>query len=109
MFFAPDPETQCRWWANHMIDGEPQHEGLYWWLETGEGTEIGFHPADSERNPLGGTPVVYWNPLHGVDRQLQDLLAVGCTLHRGPLAIGSGRRICQVLDPFGNCFGLDGR
>ena len=28
MFVAPDPETQCRWWADHIFGGEPQHEGL---------------------------------------------------------------------------------
>lgn len=108
MFFAPDPETQCRWWADHMLGGEPQHEGLYWWLDSSEGIEVGFHPADSQRNPLGRTPVVYWNSPHGVDRQVQELLVAGCTLHRGPLVIESNRRICQLLDPFGNCFGLDG-
>ena len=69
---------------------------------------MGLHPADSERNPLGRTPAAYWNSLHGVDRQVPELLAVGATLHREPLVIESDRQICQLLDPFGNCFGLDG-
>jgi len=29
--------------------------------------------------------------------------------HRGPLRIGPERQICQLMDPFGNVFGLDGR
>jgi hypothetical protein len=28
--------------------------------------------------------------------------------HRGPLGIPGGRRICQLRDPFGTIWGLDG-
>ena len=46
---------------------------------------------------------------------MDDVLAVrallfeaGCTYHRGPLRIDAGRQICQLIDPFGMTFGLDG-
>jgi hypothetical protein len=29
-------------------------------------------------------------------------------MHRGPLAIDATRSIAQLVDPFGNVFGLDG-
>jgi len=32
----------------------------------------------------------------------------GCAVHRAPLAINASRRTCQMVDPFGNTFGLDG-
>jgi predicted enzyme related to lactoylglutathione lyase len=30
----------------------------------------------------------------------------GATAHRGPKTIMTGERLCQMLDPFGNLFGL---
>jgi len=108
MFFATDPETQCRWWAEHMIGAEPKSEGPFWWLDGDDGVEVGFHPNDDGRNPFGLTPVVYWKVPGGMEERLRELIAAGCTRHRGPLEAESGRRICQMTDPFGNCFGLDG-
>lgn len=71
------------------------------------GVELGFHPADDTRNPRGGSPVVYW-AVESVDTTRTALLDRGCTHHRGPLDIDDGRRICQLVDPFGTVFGLDG-
>jgi uncharacterized glyoxalase superfamily protein PhnB len=36
------------------------------------------------------------------------LLDAGCTHHRDPLDVVAGRRIRQLVDPFGTVFGLDG-
>ncbi|WP_197078931.1 VOC family protein [Dermacoccus sp. PE3] len=38
----------------------------------------------------------------------EALLDAGAEHHRGPLTIGGGRSICQLVDPFGGVFGLDG-
>ena len=107
MFFADDPEACGRWWAGQLLDrAEIRVEGGYCWFDVG-GVEVGFHPADAERNPRGGSPVVYWAATD-VLAQRQAFLDDGCTPHRGPLDIEPGRRICQLMDPFGNIFGLDG-
>jgi hypothetical protein len=36
------------------------------------------------------------------------MLRAGCESWRGPLRLSPERRICQLRDPFGNIFGLDG-
>jgi predicted enzyme related to lactoylglutathione lyase len=36
------------------------------------------------------------------------LLEFESAMHRGPFIIDGGRRICQLIDPFGKTFGLDG-
>ncbi|WP_322769608.1 VOC family protein [Frankia sp. Cr1] len=109
MVFADDPEASARWWARvlgreiHLdIDGD----SVYAWL-TVAGIEFGFHQADDERNPRGGSPVAYW-AVDDLDVARDRLLAAGCTHHRGPLRVSPGRRICQVTDPFGTIVGLDG-
>ncbi|MFJ2577164.1 VOC family protein [Kitasatospora aureofaciens] len=78
----------------------------YAWVEH-DGVELGFHPVDDERNPRGGSPVVYWS-VGDVDRAREWLLSAGCEHHRGPLQIEPGRRIAQLRDPFGTVIGIDG-
>ncbi|EFC80741.1 VOC family protein [Parafrankia sp. EUN1f] len=109
MTFADDPEKSARWWANQLdadvhldIDGE----SVYAWL-TVAGVEIGFHQADDDRNPRGGSPVVYW-AVTDLDATRRRLLTAGCVHHRGPLNVSEGRRICQIIDPFGTIIGFEG-
>ena len=109
MVFANDPEASARWWADTLdAPVHVDHDGasVYAWVDVGE-IELGFHPADDTRNPRGGSPVVYWS-VESVDTVRSDLLDKGCTHHRGPLDIDGDRRICQLVDPFGTVFGLDG-
>ena len=108
MFFAPRPEQSCRWWAQHLGGSAEVHvePGGFCWFGAG-GVEVGFHPADPIRNPVGGSPVIYW-AVEDVGATRAGLLAAGCTAHRGPLTVSGDRRICQLVDPFGNVFGLDG-
>jgi hypothetical protein len=63
MVFAVDPEKSARWWAG-VLDAQVQLDvakdgSVYAWFDL-HGIEYGFHPADDERNPRGGSPVVYW-------------------------------------------------
>ncbi|WP_055530169.1 VOC family protein [Streptomyces graminilatus] len=108
MIFAEDPEKSARWWGGvlktdvHLdVDGN----SVYAWLDVA-GVEFGFHPLDEQRNRRGHSPVPYW----AVDDVRQRLLDAGCTHHRGPLDVGdgTGRKIAQLTDPFGNVIGIDG-
>jgi predicted enzyme related to lactoylglutathione lyase len=107
MFFAADPAASCHWWAAQLAPGQDTHAeaGGYCWFDL-DGVEVGFHPADPDRNPVGGSPVVYWH-VTDFDTQRRRLLQAGCQPHRGPLDIEPGRRISQLIDPFGNIFGID--
>ncbi|KIF73924.1 glyoxalase [Streptomyces sp. 150FB] len=110
MVFAKDPEASADWWCRLLgtpVKTEVSDTGaVYAWGEIG-GVELGFHPADDERNPRGGSPVVYWE-VDDVDQARDWLLAAGCEHHRGPLTIERGRRIAQLRDPFGTIVGIDG-
>lgn len=109
LVFAADPRRSAGWWAEVLdvparfdIDGE----SVYAWVDIA-GVELGFHPADPERNPPGASTVPYWG-VDDLDVVRDRLLAAGCARHRGPLVVEAGRRICQLTDPFGFVFGLDG-
>ena len=108
MFFAADPGAAATWWARALdLGSDDIHSNeAFTWLEV-DGVEIGFHPADPERNPVGGSPVVYF-ATDGFNADWARLLAMGATPHRGPVTVSSTRRVTQVRDPFGNVVGLDG-
>ncbi|MFF7239645.1 VOC family protein [Streptomyces collinus] len=109
MVFSEDPPTAARWWADVLggdVHIDSDGTSVFAWVDV-NGVELGFHPADDQRNPRGGSPVVYWS-VPRVTTARDRLLAAGCAHHRGPLDITSERRICQLVDPFGTVFGLDG-
>lgn len=113
MFFAEDPEKSARWWAG-VLETEPKTDvnetngDVYAWVDIA-GIEFGFHPLDEKRNRRGGSPVPYWS-VDDVETVRRRLLDAGCIHHRGPHDVGdgTGRRIAQLRDPFGNTFGIDG-
>jgi len=109
MIFARDPETSCRWYAEHVLrlESTAVHVDSGFWFVEVNGVETGFHPADGERNPFGTSVVAYF-ATDGVSTHREALLDAGAAHHRGPLTIGGGRSICQLVDPFGGVFGLDG-
>jgi predicted enzyme related to lactoylglutathione lyase len=101
MAFVADPAAAARFWG-HALNA-PMHEDLPL-VEFGD-LDLFFHLA-AERNPQGGT-VVYFD-VDDFDAARDELIAAGCAPYRGPLTLPSGRRICQLRDPFGTIWGLDG-
>jgi predicted enzyme related to lactoylglutathione lyase len=113
MIFAPSPEEAARWWGGVLgsevhLDTDTTSGAVYAWLDVA-GIEFGFHPLDEKRNKRGASPVPYW-AVDDVDKVRRHLLHAGCTHHRGPLDVGdgTGRKIAQLTDPFGNVIGIDG-
>ncbi|WP_217621369.1 VOC family protein [Streptomyces lunaelactis] len=109
MVFVDNPEAAARWWGE-VLDAGIQRDvngtSVYAWIEL-DGIEFGFHPASPKNNPHGGSTVPYW-AVENVDTVRKRLLDAGCTHHRGPLDVEPGRRICQLVDPFGTIIGLEG-
>ncbi|MEU1375316.1 VOC family protein [Streptomyces triculaminicus] len=110
MVFVNEPEASARWWSAVFNEAEVKLDvdgsNVYAWFDV-EGVEFGFHQASPKNNPHGGSTVPYWT-VDDLDTERKRLLDAGCTHHRGPLSVDAGRRICQLVDPFGTVFGLDG-
>src|SRR5918911_5751871 len=87
MLFADDTHAVAEWWATVFgavgvkVTEDPQGDFVEFEVD---GLEIGVHPADPERNPVGGSPVVYWS-VASVESARRRLLEAGATPHRGPL------------------------
>lgn len=67
-----------------------------------------FTRANKRRNRRG-SPVPY-RAVDDLGEARRWLLDAECTHHRGALEVrdGTGRRIAQLVDPFGNVIGIDG-
>ncbi len=62
-----------------------------------------------EAAPSGAAgPVVYWYTAD-FEARLALLLDLGAALYRGPQEAEDGWKMCQVVDPWGNVFGIRGR
>ena len=101
MVFVADPADAARF-RSRALEAR-LHEDLPL-VELGD-LELFFHAADDRKNPQGGT-VVYFG-VDDFDAARDELLATGCEALRGPLTLPSGRRICQLRDPFGTIWGLE--
>jgi predicted enzyme related to lactoylglutathione lyase len=69
--------------------------------------EICFHRADAKVATGKAGVVTYWR-VENFSAALARAIEMGGVLHRGPLAIENNDTMGQVLDPFGNLFGLVG-
>lgn len=108
MVFAENPNAVAAWWADLLECPQDRvsFEDDFAWFDV-DGTEFGFHPSDASRNPVGGSPVVYLR-VDDHSAAVARAESKGARLHRGPLAIDASRSIAQLVDPFGDVFGLDG-
>lgn len=107
MFFVGDQAAAATWYRDVVVGaGEVTEDQGYYFVEV-EGVEVGFHPADPDRNPPGRSVVAYFATDH-LDEARSAAIQAGAQHHRGPLDISEERAICQLIDPFGNVFGLDG-
>jgi predicted enzyme related to lactoylglutathione lyase len=105
--FAERPAEMARWYAEALgwgaVDLMPGGAAI---VDVGA-VELVFHPADGVKNPQGASTVVYWQSAD-MGSDLDRLVGLGASVHRGPLVVADGRSICQLLDPWGNVFGVDG-
>ena len=69
------------------------------------GTRLTLHEADEFNQPGPSGTVPYWT-VADVDAVVAQWTEHGARRHRGPKTIMTGERLCQLLDPFGNLFGL---
>ena len=62
LMFAEDTHAVANWWAAafgvEQVEVVQDTEGDFVSFET-HGVELGIHPADEQKNPVGGSPVVY--------------------------------------------------
>lgn len=70
-------------------------------------TYLNFHLADALSPHSTGGTVVYWRA-DDVQETISRATALGGSLYRRPLYVKeSSKTIAQIIDPFGNVFGIE--
>lgn len=68
---------------------------------------LNLHLADVLSPVSTGGTVVYWN-VEDLQATISKARQMGGTVYRGPLYVKeTSRTIAQILDPFGNVFGIE--
>lgn len=102
--FVDDLDAAVTWYAARLRR-EPVVRGGALVAFDIEGVRLTLHRTDELNTPGPSGTVPYWT-VPDVDAVVEDWVANGAVAHRGPKTVFTGERLCQLLDPFGNLFGV---
>ncbi|HLX08732.1 MAG TPA: VOC family protein [Thermoanaerobaculia bacterium] len=103
LYFVPDVAQGRDWYARTLGVQPYFDEPFYVGFNVG-GFELGLHPGAPETGHQGGVEV-YWGVAE-IQAGLDHFLAAGASKLQEIQDVGGGIKVVQVLDPFGNRFGL---
>jgi len=103
-YFVHDLAEATRWYVARL-GAEPTVRARQLVMFDVAGTRLTLHEADEFNQPGPSGTVAYW-AVDDLDATVAQWSAHGASAHRGPKTIMTGERLCQMLDPFGNLFGL---
>ncbi len=103
--FFVDDVREASWWIEDLIEEKPVFVNDDFTKFTIGSTEVGIHRSDDKTRPGVAGQVAYWE-VTDMDSVIVDFLSLGGCLYRGPITGADGYRVCQVMDLFGNVWGL---
>jgi predicted enzyme related to lactoylglutathione lyase len=103
-YFVNDLDAATAWYSARL-GVEPVTRAAQLVMFDLPGTRLTLHEADAFNQPGPSGTVPYWT-VSDVDATIAEWSGYGARAHRGPKTIMTGERLCQLLDPFGNLFGL---
>lgn len=102
--FVDDLDAAVVWYAARLRR-EPVVRGGALVAFDIDAVRLTLHQTDELNTPGPSGTVPYWT-VPDVDAVVEDWVANGAVAHRGPKTVFTGERLCQLLDPFGNLFGI---
>lgn len=91
-------------WYTELLGTPPYFDEPFYVGYNVRGYELGLHPI--EEPVVAGTSVVtYWG-VEDIDETYARLLELGATAHGPVTDVGSGIKVADVIDPFGNIVGI---
>ena len=104
--FVPSVRAAAEWYSSVLQLPANFVDENFATIEVGS-AQLCFHLADAKVPAGRAGQVAYWR-VSSLAEASDKFKNAGASLYRGPLAIESGKGICQFADPFGNLFGLIG-
>lgn len=103
-FFVEDVR-EASWWIEDLTGKKPVFTSDDFVKFVMGRTEIGLHRSDEKTRPGIAGHVAYWE-VDDMDSVIVDFLSLGGCLYREPINGSDGSLVCQVMDLFGNVWGL---
>ena len=104
VYFAGDLEQAKNWYAT-VLGISPYFDTPYYVGFNVAGYELGLHPLEGKTASGNECGVAYWG-VADVAKELERLIELGAQKRGDVQDVGEGIKIADVLDPFGNVFGI---
>ncbi len=103
-YFVEAFDEAVRWYADRLGREPVATGGALAAFDIG-GTRLTIHKTDAFNGKGPSGVAAYWT-VPDVDAVVAEWTKHGAVAHRGPKTVFTGERLCQLLDPFGNLFGV---
>jgi predicted enzyme related to lactoylglutathione lyase len=104
LFFVENVQKAKDWYVQ-LLGNEPFFDDEnYCAFHLGTAT-VGIHPNDGKTTSGVAGQVAYWR-VTDIYERIRHFESHGCRLFRGPIFGVDKVWICQLMDPFGNVWGL---
>jgi predicted enzyme related to lactoylglutathione lyase len=104
LFFVPDVPIARKWYAE-LLGREPYFDDPSYCAFHLANASVGIHRSDPKTRAGVAGQVTYWR-VANIQRAISHFGSHGCRLFRGPIFGADQVWVCQLVDPFGNAWGL---
>lgn len=105
ILFFVDNLSEAKDWIRNLTGNEPVFSSDNYYSFNLGFNRIGLHPSDKKCGTGIAGQVAYWN-VDNINNAIEHFIEHGCKIFRGPIVGVDGVSICQMIDPFGNAWGL---
>ena len=107
VMFVPAVRAAAAWYSSALGLPIACLDDNFGYIRVGS-SQLCFHVEDEKADAGHRGQVAYWR-VSSLEETRVLLERAGAKLYRGPLGMGNGEAICQMLDSFGNLLGLIGK
>lgn len=104
LLFVPNVQAAKHWYGELLGEYPEFDDEGYVAFRLGN-VRVGLHPADDKNQAGVAGQVTYWR-VSDLHETIEYFQSHGCRLYRGPILGVDQVWVCQLIDPFGNLWGL---
>ena len=104
LFFVPDVQDAKQWYID-LLGAEPYFDDENYCAFKLGNSQIGLHPSDGNATSGVAGQVAYWR-VTDIHKIIAYFESYGCHIYRDPIFGVDKAWVCQMIDPFGNVWGL---
>lgn len=104
LYFVPDVQTAKHWYGD-LLGVEPYFDQEGYCAFRLANITVGLHPSDEKNSSGIAGQVTYWR-VSDIQKTIAHFELNGCRKFRGPTFGVDRVWVCQIMDPFGDVWGL---